>query len=109
MSFARSLIGKALVVEKTTDQIATERELICRGCKKYDGDKCGVCGCFVELKAPMDKNKNPKAFFRVEKTHCPLGKWPYLDEDGNRHESDIEIANYYRTIDGKQLINKKTT
>ena len=104
MSFAKKFIGAVLRVERTTDEIEAQRLAICGKCRQLKGDKCAVCGCYVELKAPMDKNKNPKAFMRIEKTHCPLGKWPYIDEEGNRHETDKEVANYYRNIDGKELL-----
>lgn len=70
---------------------------ICKkSCNSYDpkNDKCTVCGCFMEVKASLLNNRNPKKSGRVEQTHCPLAKW-----------GDKEIANYYREMDGLPLIN----
>lgn len=106
MSVKKTLIKAFLQEEKAEESIREERLKRCFApCLWRDEDKCIACGCFVELKAGMDKNRNPKALFRIEKTHCPRGKWPYIDEEGNYHDNDIEIANYYRKIDGKKLLN----
>lgn len=42
------------------------RLTVCSSCDKYDdvGNRCGVCGCYLALKA------KGAAF------HCPLKKWP---------------------------------
>lgn len=91
----KAIVGAVLEEGKTTDEIRNDRIAICNNCDFRKGEKCGVCGCFYELKAEMDFNKNPKKMFRVEKTHCPEGFWPYLTSEGVRMESDIEIAQYY--------------
>lgn len=36
---------------------------ICRGCDKWNGSTCGVCGCFGRFKTWL------------ETEHCPLAKW----------------------------------
>lgn len=88
-------IIKAVLVEKfIDDETAKKRINICEVCPYKVDDECGVCGCFYELKAEMEYNKNPKKFFRLEKTHCPNGFW-----------NDTETANHYRQLDGLDLIN----
>lgn len=93
MEVMKSIVGSILVEKYTTQEIADKRISVCETCSKRQGDKCGICGCFYELKAEMEFNKNPKKFFRIEETHCPLGKW-----------GDVEIANRYREKDGKPLL-----
>lgn len=94
-TFFKSLIGAVLEVKETLPEIKNDRIAKCETCDYRKEDKCGVCGCFYELKAEMDFNKNPKKGFRIEKTHCPEGFWPYLNDEGLRVESDLEIAQYY--------------
>lgn len=78
----------------------------CATCPKNHEKKCLECGCYIELKAAMDYNVNIKKWGRVEKTHCPLGKWSGINEvTGEKYDNDKHIANYYRSIDNlKQLI-----
>jgi len=92
---AQHFLAKNLLVEsETTDGIASERMAVCMTCKhrQEQENKCGVCGCFLDLKTKAESNVNPKNG-RIEITHCPIGKW-----------GDIEIANFYRELDGKQPI-----
>jgi hypothetical protein len=92
---AQHFLAKNLLVEsETTDQIAGERMAVCMTCehRKEQENKCGVCGCFLDLKTKAESNVNPKKG-RIEITHCPIGKW-----------GDLEIANFYRELDGKQPI-----
>ena len=46
---------------------AEERIQVCDNCPELKGSlpwaRCGVCGCFVEVKA------------RIPISECPLGKW----------------------------------
>jgi hypothetical protein len=92
---AQHFLAKNLIVEtETTDEIAAERMAVCMNCehRKEQENKCGVCGCFLDLKTKAETNLNPKKA-RTEITHCPLGKW-----------GDLEITNFYRVLDGKQPI-----
>lgn len=101
----KKLIKSALAEGFVTDEIARARMQVCAGCPRQKADKCTVCGCFIELKAPMDYNKNPKKGLRVEKTHCPLGKWPGIDDTtGEPYLTDKAITNYYRKIDGLPIL-----
>ena len=86
---------KAIVKENVSDELRNSRYEICLGCNFRDKkkDKCTVCGCFLDLKTGAKINWNAKKL-RNEKTHCPLGKW-----------NDLETANEYRRIDGKQPLN----
>lgn len=85
---------KLIVREWTTAEVAAHRMAICEGCpnRNKEENKCTVCGCFLDLKTEALTNWNAKKV-RNEVTHCPLGKW-----------GDVEIANEYRRIDGKELI-----
>lgn len=85
-------IELALKVEPLDDKILENERLdTCKKCENYDinNDKCGVCGCYMEIKVGLKYNRNPKKGGRIEITHCPMGKW-----------NDIETANVYRKIDG---------
>lgn len=89
-------IAQILQVEPLNDPVETQRRKdICHSCEYYDAvnDQCTVCKCFIDLKAPMKYNHNPTRFGRVEQTHCPMGYW-----------GDKDIANAYRKIDGKPLL-----
>jgi hypothetical protein len=83
--------AEALPVEKVDATTAAIRMAICRGCDKYDPerDKCGVCGCYMQVKTSAKTHLNPEQM-RVEITHCPLGKW-----------GDDKIAKHYQFIDKK--------
>lgn len=101
----KKLVRAALAESFVPEEIAEARLEVCKTCPKLKVDKCLVCGCFVDLKAYMDYNKNPKEKLRVEKTHCPLGKWQGFDEvTGGIYENDKEIANFYRKLDGITLL-----
>lgn len=65
-----------LTVEKIDALTKQTRLSICKTCINYDPDaaKCKVCGCFLEAKAGMKININPKTG-KTEVTHCPEGKW----------------------------------
>ena len=99
MNIFKQLIGAILEEGPAPDHIAEMRMAVCDGCEFRNNDKCTICGCYTELKATMDMNRNPKKGFRIEKTHCPKGKWPFIDENGERHELDFEVAEYYRQLD----------
>lgn len=93
----KELADKLLSVREHGSEVKTKTRLaICNGCPNYDKEekRCKVCTCFMEVKAKLEYNRNPFEF-RIEKTHCPEGRWG---------EEDKEIANHYRKIDGKELI-----
>ena len=85
------------VKEHKSESITKTRLAICAVCPNYDEEKkkCRVCGCFMEVKATLEQNRNPSAKGRIEITHCPEGRWG---------EQDKKIANFYREKDGKELI-----
>jgi len=56
----KSLI-KAMALPDT-DQSNARLE-ICKTCPEWTGSRCKVCGCFTKFKV------------RIEKEHCPIGKW----------------------------------
>ena len=93
----KTFIGeKVLAVEKLKDQsIKTMRYAKCKSCPFYDAkkDTCISCGCLMKVKAGMFRHRNPKAFGRVERTHCPNGLW-----------NDKDLANKYRKLDNLELI-----
>lgn len=94
-TIALRLAAKTFIVkEKVENEVQVLRWPICEGCPKRDTkeNKCTVCGCFLDLKIESKINWNAKRF-RNEITHCPLGKW-----------NDIETANLYRAMDGKELL-----
>jgi len=95
MGLVTLFLENLLVEEYTTQEVTDLRLEACNTCEFRDDDKCSLCGCFIEIKAKMDKNKNPKNFFKVEKTHCKKGKWAFIDDAGVLHKSDLEIANFY--------------
>lgn len=85
---------KVLAQEPVDDLEASRRMAICNACPSLiiEGLRCGECGCYLEIKTRCKTNRS---FARPngEITHCPLGKW-----------GDIEIANYYRAQEGKELL-----
>lgn len=108
MTLLKKLIRAALVESEVPSGIAKERLEICAKCPLLQDDTCTACGCFASIKSHMGYNKNPKKGFRVEKTHCPLGKWVGIDETtGTKYYNDKDIANFYRAKDGKPLLTIK--
>lgn len=80
---------------KVTPEVEEERKAVCITCEYYDAQhkECKACNCFLDIKWTRKTHNNPMKM-RVEETHCEMGKW-----------NDIEIANRYRLIDGKKLLN----
>ena len=90
------IVKNILSIEKLEDDVIKElRYAKCKGCPMYDAEKdiCGVCGCLMDIKTGLLTNRNPKAFGRIEKTHCPLGTW-----------NDKETANFYRKKDNLEIL-----
>lgn len=80
-------LADALIVDKkVSKEVAEWRMSICQACEHRNDNKCGVCGCFLDLKTKSATNFNPKRM-AYEVTHCPLGRW-----------DDEEIANHYRSL-----------
>ena len=78
----------ALPVEQVDETTRLLRLAVCAACDRFDRNsrKCGECGCFMDVKAATKTHRNPKAGFRIEITHCPLGKW-----------ADGQISNFYKS------------
>lgn len=93
---ALKVAAKTILVNESVEPLEAERRYgICGTCKFRDEkkDMCGVCGCFLDVKTGAKTNWNAKRF-RNEITHCPMGYW-----------GDVETANMYRQMDGKELLN----
>lgn len=85
-----------LAVEEHNDKELTEFRLsVCQSCDQFDREDrtCTVCGCFMDIKAPLRTNKTAVFGGKIEETHCPLGRW-----------NDKETANLYRALAGKPLL-----
>lgn len=83
--------AKVLVLEQVDAATADMRWKTCWNCDQMDHSNktCRTCGCYIEVKI-WSKNSRSPARPMGELTHCPLGKW-----------EDKDIANHYRTLDGK--------
>ncbi|MCA9366771.1 hypothetical protein KC887_00700 [Candidatus Kaiserbacteria bacterium] len=81
--------------EHNNPALTIARMNTCKACPNFNKEtlQCGVCGCYMDVKTTLLRNRNPYAMGRVEVTHCPEGRW-----------GDAEIANYYRALDGKEPI-----
>lgn len=99
MGMKEILKGAAKVVlsdvEHNDYDLFQQRISTCEGCDKFNAEErtCGVCGCFMDIKAGLTTNRNPEKNLRIEFTHCPLGRW-----------NDKHIANYYRLLDNISLL-----
>lgn len=100
MNLIKTLIDAALVESYVDEEIKAARQAVCGTCTAHNHSdlKCNVCGCYTDIKSGMEYNKNPKKGFRVERTHCPSGFWPYKI-DNIWHDNDAEIAEYYNKLD----------
>lgn len=93
---ALKLAAKTVLVSEVVDsETSATRFQVCVGCDKrvLKTNQCGICHCFLDVKCGAKTNFNALRA-RNEITHCPLGKW-----------GDVEIANLYRELDGKPLLN----
>lgn len=61
----------------------------CEACEHFKKDtrRCGICWCYMDVKAPAMTHFNAKRN-RVEITHCPIGNW-----------GDMPIALMYQAMD----------
>lgn len=55
-------VAKAMMTPADSE-MAKRRLDICRGCDKWTGSTCTMCGCFTALKV------------RLSAEACPIGKW----------------------------------
>ncbi len=49
---------------KTNQPLYEKRLMVCKECDLLADGMCRACGCFVEMRAALDKNS------------CPYDKWP---------------------------------
>lgn len=49
--------------EAVSDSLYEERLSVCTGCERLADGMCRACGCYVELRAKIEKNS------------CPYEKW----------------------------------
>lgn len=89
------LAEKVIVKEQVSAGEAEFRMRVCFRCPSRNEKEnvCDECGCFLDLKTRAKTNWNARKM-RNEITHCPLGKW-----------DDKKIANVYREMEGKELLN----
>jgi len=93
-------------LEHGQEALTKNRLEVCEECEHYKKEtkQCGVCGCFVDIKATLATNRNPKKLGRIEVTHCPKGRWPAVDVDREGKTvsvvptggTDYRLANYYK-------------
>ena len=46
--------------DKTSAKKYDERLAVCKDCDKLNSGTCLACGCYVEIRAAIEKNKCPK-------------------------------------------------
>lgn len=49
--------------EKAGEELYEKRLLICKACEKLSAGTCLGCGCYVELRAAVRKNKCPYKYW----------------------------------------------
>ncbi len=103
----KSFVGKNLLTKEWLDNpdLTKARLEKCKSCVNYDtnNDTCKICTCIIEIKSKAKVNWNPYKF-SLEETHCPVGKWPVLLDDGSIGENDKHITNHYREQYGKNKL-----
>lgn len=88
-------IAKKTLLGEFVDEATFEFRIgVCKTCEMFKNGSCKICGCYMDVKALGRTHRNPKKGFRLEVTHCQLGKW-----------HDKELANQYREMDGLPLID----
>jgi hypothetical protein len=97
-----------LLDEELNNPEESDRRLnVCKsnsgGCYDEERDKCKYCHCYMMAKTLMLKHKNPKKLGRIEITHCPKANWG-RGQGENGENTELEIANYYRNLDGQELL-----
>lgn len=104
----KGFIGKEILgKEKLNDpELEKARIEVCqkqKSCYDKQNNSCKMCHCLVDVKAHFKTGFNP-FHLHMEQIHCPLGKWPIRDEEGNIGHNDKEIANHYKRVDGRPLL-----
>jgi len=56
-------IKNSILKEEKIEQLSQERMAICNSCSYKKGNRCGICGCFLQFKT------------RQSIQNCPVGKW----------------------------------
>lgn len=59
----QELVANVPESESVSDSLYEERLSICTGCERLADGMCRACGCYVELRA------------KIEKKSCPYEKW----------------------------------
>lgn len=59
----QELVANVPESESVSDSLYEERLSICTGCERLADGMCRACGCYVELRAKIEKNS------------CPYEKW----------------------------------
>lgn len=106
-SEVKGYLGRNLITKEWLEdpELIKARLSKCKSCKNYDAneDTCKICKCIIAVKTEAKVNRN---YFelRLEETHCPVGKWPIRQDNGEVGGNDLEIANYYRELSGKKKL-----
>lgn len=105
----KGFLGRTLIVREWLDdkELTEERKKVCHGCKFYapDADTCKICHCLINVKTESSVSINVFSIPpHYEETHCPVGKWPKRQEDGNIGGNDLDVANFWRKHNGKKEI-----
>lgn len=104
----REFIGRKLITKEwldPKDELIEARRNVCNSCPNKKDTHCKICLCDLLTKSETKVNYNLFVFgWPLEVTHCPIGKWPVRQEDGTIGGNDLEIANYYRTLNNKGKI-----
>lgn len=59
----QELVANVPESESVSDSLYEERLSVCTGCERLADGMCRACGCYVELRAKIEKNS------------CPYEKW----------------------------------
>lgn len=105
----KSFLGKELITKEwlKDPELTEARKAKCYSCVNYDkeNDTCRICKCLIDVKSEAKVNHNIfEMGWPLELTHCPLGKWPIRNENGEIGGNDLEITNHYRLKNGKEIL-----
>jgi hypothetical protein len=70
LSFSRAMVdtAKSGINALVSPRVWESRLGVCNSCDAYDKGRCRYCGCGIKTKA------------RLKSQHCPIGKWPMIEE-----------------------------
>lgn len=99
---AKSLMGQYLITKEYLNdpELSKKRLETCNSCKFNNNGECKLCGCIIAVKV-LSKVSINLSSLQYEQTHCPSGKWPYLDR------TDLEITNHYRILNNKTPLSNE--